>query len=798
MWRTVSKQSQTSGQILATTYSRLYSKPTNKEIIGIIDLNKDNEIVPAQLRLAEMSTKKLSKKNKEEKTPTMDNRKMSVHAKLPELNESDWLKQSRKELQEALTDDKITVDDYNREIANLDEPIYGSGKTTDTQCVAQIGNYMVIDSGLNGDCLYAAVIQSNDTMFKWGKPFEGELPERARELRERTYRHLQDRYKNRQHLKQETLLQKLLNDVDEEFDSYMSYVAGETSPPAGALEICALADLMLSDIEIHRPTVMKATLTKYLDTETGALRKIKLLLHNNHYCCLQELDRYANLEQTMGIPHLFSYLKEEDITPVQTLCAGHTQEFRTKMQQSLATWKSQAAMSSFRPTSLLNILPQGDEEQLRAQHRDILKNISMLQTMVRMAASEHDREATRSQVQALKASETLISKELRRITEMQQAAQSKKEKTNEIRQQDEPPDRSKSPDLVFETIDVIASHNIISPDHINMLSQTHSTLDRRLSGRLQITPQAIHTEVDEEICLPEQATSPDFVITVHEAAINPQHQDVKTNVRDGVKEIDDTLCNFPLCDRPKWHPHDFCGNTHAMMAGAKAIDDSHRDKGVEQTHTWNSMTKTCTPIVYSQAFVESEDEVQDADDDADEKGSSDDEPDDSTLASVKKIPRRSLFMEEMTMPLPRPHNTPEKNALVPDMTDDNLEACMTKTQDLIQDTINNLFAMTEKLTRMKNSVKATGDDELYGKTPRSVLELNYKFLEMRFNEALAHNMELLQTLQESLEEQDNLRNGQRLSNDASELQQQLDIKRAECDKLRQANTQLKNDTVKPP
>jgi hypothetical protein len=323
------------------------------------------------------------------------------------------------------------------------------------------------------------------------------------------------------------------------------------------------------------------------------------------------------------------------------------------MQQSLATWKNQAAMSSFRPTSLLNILPQGDEEQLRAQHRDILKNISMMQTMVRMTASEHDREATRSQVQDLKASEALISKELRRITETQEAVQSKKEQTNEIRQQDELPARSKSPDLVFETIDVIASHNIISPDHINMLTQTHSTLDRRLSGRLKITPQAIHTD-DEEIYLPEQATSPDYVITVHKDAINPQHQDVKTNVRDGVKEIDDTLCNFPLCDRPKWHPYDFCGNTHDMMAEAKAIDDSHRDKGVEQTHTWNNMTKHCTPIVYSQAFVESEDEVQDGDDDVDEKGCSDDKPDDSTLTSVKRIPRKSLFMEEMTMSLPRP------------------------------------------------------------------------------------------------------------------------------------------------
>ncbi len=125
-----------------------------------------------------------------------------------------------------------------------------------------------------------------------------------------------------------------------------------------------------------------------------------------------------------------------------------------------------------------------------------------------------------------------------------------------------------------------------------------------------------------------------------------------------------------------------------------------------------------------------------------EKGSSDDEPNDSPLASVMRIPRRSLFNVEMTMPLSRPHTTPEKNALVPDMTDDNLESCMTKTQKLIQDTINNLFSITEKLTRMKNSIKLTDDKVLNSKTPRPVLELNCKFLEMRFKEALAHNMEL--------------------------------------------------------
>jgi hypothetical protein len=53
-------------------------------------------------------------------------------------------------------------------------------------------------------------------------------------------------------------------------------------------------------------------------------------------------------------------------------------------------------------------------------------------------------------------------------------------------------------------------------------------------------------------------------------------------------------------------PYDFCGNTHAMMAGAKAVDYDHKEQGIEQTHTWNSMTKTCTPIIYSQPSTESD------------------------------------------------------------------------------------------------------------------------------------------------------------------------------------------------
>jgi hypothetical protein len=66
---------------------------------------------------------------------------------------------------------------------------------------------------------------------------------------------------------------------------------------------------------------------------------------------------------------------------------------------------------------------------------------------------------------------------------------------------------------------------------------------------------------------------------------------------------------------------------------------------------------------------------------------------------------------------------------------------------------------------------------------------------MRYNEALAHNMELLNTVHELLEEQDHVRNGQQLSDNASELKQQLNLMRAECDKLQKASTKMKNNTM---
>ena len=59
---------------------------------------------------------------------------------------------------------------------------------------------------------------------------------------------------------------------------------------------------MFCDVETYRPTAMRATLTQHLDTEIGAQRKIKILLHNNHYCLPREI--YQNSTLDMGIPHL--------------------------------------------------------------------------------------------------------------------------------------------------------------------------------------------------------------------------------------------------------------------------------------------------------------------------------------------------------------------------------------------------------------------------------------------------------------------------------------------------------------
>jgi len=65
-------------------------------------------------------------------------------------------------------------------------------------------------------------------------------------------------------------------------------------------------------------------------------------------------------------------------------------------------------------------------------------------------------------------------------------------------------------------MEVMACHKAISPDHIAMLSQTHKTLDRRLSGKEEKMHPADNGTADGSYS-PELAPSP---ITVDGNAAN--------------------------------------------------------------------------------------------------------------------------------------------------------------------------------------------------------------------------------------------------------------------------------------
>jgi hypothetical protein len=70
-------------------------------------------------------------------------------------------------------------------------------------------------------------------------------------------------------------------------------------------------------------------------------------------------------------------------------------------------------------------------------------------------------------------------------------------------------------------------------------------------------PQGIKTEVALGYYSPELAPSPIIMMTVDGIAINPRHPDAALSVKSEIKEIDDTTCNFPSCEKPKWAPYDF-------------------------------------------------------------------------------------------------------------------------------------------------------------------------------------------------------------------------------------------------
>ena len=135
--------------------------------------------------------------------------------------------------------------------------------------------------------------------------------------------------------------------------------------------------------------------------------------------------------------------------------------------------------------------------------------------------------------------------------------------------------------------------------------------------------------------------------------------------------------HMPCSHHNSWHmltylaPEQECGAEFASMNAALR---------------WQEPTLLTNTAAWLRVEEEAEGE------DEDQKESSDNEPENDqheTLERVKRIPRRSLWRKWQHMCLA--HTSHEKMKIIPNMTEDNLESCMTKTQELIQDTINSLF-----------------------------------------------------------------------------------------------------------
>ena len=66
-----------------------------------------------------------------------------------------------------------------------------------------------------------------------------------------------------------------------------------------------------------------------------------------------------------------------------------------------------------------------------------------------------------------------------------------------------------------------------------------------------------------------------------------------------------SVCKYPSCGRQTWSPYDFCGNTYTIMEDAKTLDSIYSARGVQETHLWNRVAKTCTPLAPAPATAPS-------------------------------------------------------------------------------------------------------------------------------------------------------------------------------------------------
>jgi hypothetical protein len=203
-------------------------------------------------------------------------------------SECDWLLWTLQELYGFLrTGDSSALSEG---IHILLSPVSGNGHSTNLMPV-HLEGWDNIDSGVEHDCLFAALIQGL-LLSQGAHPFPYDLRDQARNLRLRMIQHQE--YSASTNISENLFIghfetqPHLIEESSE--DNAQRHPDITSPPPAGLPEIQTLADMLNIHICVYRLTPL-GTVAKYTDANRGKQVLIQILNHEAHFTLLRPLER---------------------------------------------------------------------------------------------------------------------------------------------------------------------------------------------------------------------------------------------------------------------------------------------------------------------------------------------------------------------------------------------------------------------------------------------------------------------------------------------------------------------------
>jgi len=208
---------------------------------------------------------------------------------LPEMNhqtdppECEWLLQTLQELSGFLkAGDSLA---FWEGIHTMLSPVSGNGYLTNQMPIHPEG-WVNIDSGIEHDCLFAAVVQGL-LLSQGANPLPLDLPDQARNLRLRMLQHWED--SALMHTSEnlfEGHLEKPSHLVESSGDNAQWHPDITSPPPAGLPEIQMLVAMLDLHICVHRLTQL-GTMAKFIDANKGKQISIQILYHKAHFTLIR-------------------------------------------------------------------------------------------------------------------------------------------------------------------------------------------------------------------------------------------------------------------------------------------------------------------------------------------------------------------------------------------------------------------------------------------------------------------------------------------------------------------------------